>query len=96
MKKFFSLFCALAMVLSVSAAPVKKAHAAKFAMEQAKEVKAQKSLNIEKTTVAPAAQKAPAKAVKPQAVAQPKFMVAEKASFTKAQNAKVAKAKKAA
>lgn len=94
MKKFFSLFCALAMVLSVNAAPARKAHAMKFAMEQAKEVKAQKAIKAEKAvTVAPAAQKAPAKAVKPQAANQPKFLVVENGTFTKA---KVAKAKKEA
>ncbi len=66
----------------------------KFAMEQAKEVKAQKAIKAEKAvTVAPAAQKAPAKAVKPQAANQPKFLVVENGTFTKA---KVAKAKKEA
>ena len=57
MKKFFSLFCALAIVLGASGAPVKNARAEKFAMEHAKEVKAQKSLNLEKATIA--SQKAP-------------------------------------
>lgn len=83
MKKFFSLFCALAIVLSVSAAPARKAHAMKFAMEQTKEVKAQKSLQAEKAvTVAPvAAKKAPAKAVKPHVAAQPKVLAVEKTAF---------------
>jgi hypothetical protein len=102
MKKFISLFCALAIVLSVNAAPVKKAHAVKFAKEQAKEVKAQKSLNkVEKTaTFKPAAvQKAPAKQ---QFTAKHEVRKAENVSFTKAQlsanaqAAKVAKAKKEA
>lgn len=48
MKKFLSFVCALAIVLSASAAPAKKAGLVKFAKTQAKELKAQKPLKAEK------------------------------------------------
>lgn len=101
MKKFFSILCAFAIVISANAAPVKKAQAVKFAREHAKEVKAQKLLKAEKATTFSAveAQKAPAKQ---QFVAKHEVRKAEAVSFkkaplsAKAQAAKVAKAKKEA
>ena len=104
MKKFFSILCAIAIVFSANAAPVKKARAMKFAREYAKEVKAQKTLKAEKAAAFTAAQQTSAKAApaKKQFTAQPTAAKAENVAFTKAPlsqkaaAAKVAKAKKEA
>ena len=103
MKKFFSILCAIAIAFSVNAAPVKKAHAVKFAHEYAKEAKAQKSLNVEKATVMPTAiQQTSAKAPAKHFTAKNEIRKAENATLTKAplsqkaQAAKIAKAKKEA
>ena len=51
MKKFLSLFCALSIILSASAAPVnKKSRLEKFAKVHAKELKTQKEFSESKTT----------------------------------------------
>ena len=104
MKKFFSILCAIAIVFSANAAPVKKARAMKFAREYAKEVKAQKTLKAEKAAAFTAAQQTSTKAApaKKQFTAQPTAAKAENVAFTKAPMsqkaaaAKVAKAKKEA
>lgn len=48
MKKFLSLFCALAIVLSASAAPVKKARAAKFQRAAVEQLRAEKNAPAKK------------------------------------------------